>query len=99
MIVPVSEAVAKSVPLLFNAMQDRGDLCASTTFTAFSAIVSNIKTSPEVGATYGVRGGACDGRLSFESSRGFGRGYARKQFSEEGDRAQMAWGFGEVDIV
>jgi len=88
--VPVSEAVANNVPLLFNAIQDRGDLCASTTFTAFSAIVSNIRTSPEVGATYGVRVGAWDGRLSFESSRGFGRGYARKQLSDEGDRAQMA---------
>ena len=33
------------------------------------------------------------------SSLGFGKGYARKQFSEEGERAHIAWGFGEVEIV
>jgi hypothetical protein len=51
MIVPVSEAVASNVPSLFNAMQDNGARCASTTFIASSLYASNIITSPDVGAT------------------------------------------------
>ncbi len=74
--VPVSDAVAKSVPSLLRAMQDKGALCASTTFKASSFRASNIRTSPEVGATKVDRGGACDGRLSPVSSLGFGSGYA-----------------------
>ena len=77
MIVPVSEAVASNVPSLFNAMQDNGARCASTTFIASSLKASNIITSPDVGATYVDSGGACDGRLSPVSSLGFGNGYAR----------------------
>jgi hypothetical protein len=76
MIVPVSEAVASKVPSLFKAMQDNGARCASTTFKASSFKASNIKTSPDVGATYVEGGGACDGLLSPVSSRGFGSGYA-----------------------
>lgn len=34
-----------------------------------------------------------------ESSRGFGSGYAIKQFSDDGERAQIAEGFGEVGMV
>lgn len=98
-IVPVSEAVASSVPSLFRAIQDRGARCASTTFKASSFSASNMRTSPEVGATYVESGGACDGLLSPVSSRGFGSGYAIKQFSDEGDRAHMALGFGDVAIV
>jgi hypothetical protein len=51
MIVPVSEAVASRVPSLFRAIQDNGARCASTTFKASNFKVSNIKTSPVVGAT------------------------------------------------
>lgn len=76
MIVPVSEAVARRVPSLFNAMQDSGARCAPTTLMAFSDNVSKMRTSPEVGATYVGPGGAWDGRLSAVSSRGFGIGYA-----------------------
>lgn len=75
-IVPVSEAVANNVPSLLRAMHDKGARCASTTFKASSFSASNIKTSPEVGATNVDKGGACDGRLSPVSSLGFGRGYA-----------------------
>jgi hypothetical protein len=77
MIVPVSEAVASNVPSLFNATQDNGARCASTTFIASSFKASNIMTSPDVGATYVDSGGACEGRLSPVSSLGFGNGYAR----------------------
>ena len=76
MIVPVSDAVASTVPSLFNAMHDNGARCASTTLTAFNASVSKMRTSPDVGATYVEPGGACEGLLSAVSSRGFGRGYA-----------------------
>lgn len=34
MTVPLSEAVARRVPSLLRARDERGDLCASTTFTA-----------------------------------------------------------------
>lgn len=74
--VPVSDAVASIVPSLFKAMHDNGARCASTTLIAFKANVSNIRTSPDVGGTYVEPGGACEGRLSAVSSRGFGRGYA-----------------------
>ena len=76
MIVPVSEAVASKVPSLLRAMHDSGARCASTTLSASSLIASNMRTSPDVGATYVDSGGACDGRLSPVSSLGFGNGYA-----------------------
>lgn len=50
-IVPVSEAVASSVPSLFSAMHERGARCAPTTFMALSDNVSKMRTSPDVGAT------------------------------------------------
>lgn len=58
MIVPVSLAVAKSVPSLFKHMQDKGERWASMTFTALSVNVSNTSTSPDVGDTYVDCGGA-----------------------------------------
>jgi hypothetical protein len=51
MMVPFSEAVANSVPSLFRAMHDSGELCASITFTASILVASYIRTSPLVGAT------------------------------------------------
>jgi hypothetical protein len=50
MMVPFSEAVANRVPSLLSAMQDRGELCASITFTASILVASYIKISPLVGA-------------------------------------------------
>jgi hypothetical protein len=61
MIVPLSEAVASRVPSLFKAMHDRGDLCASTTFMASSFWASKMRTSPLVGETWVLAGGAWDG--------------------------------------
>ena len=48
-IVPFSEAVARRVPVLLIVMQDRGVLCAVTTFTASSLEALNRSTSPLVG--------------------------------------------------
>lgn len=61
MMVPLSEAVARIVPSLLNAMHDKGDLCASTTLTASSFTASKIRTSPDVGGTWVAFGGACEG--------------------------------------
>lgn len=57
-IVPVSDAVASSVPSLFSAIHESGALCASTTLRASNFNVSNNRTSPEVGGTYCDGGGA-----------------------------------------
>lgn len=50
MMVPFSDAVASRVPSLFSAMQERGELCASITFTASIFVASYMRTSPLVGA-------------------------------------------------
>jgi hypothetical protein len=75
MMVPFSEAVANRVPSLFSAMQDRGELCASITFTASSLVASYIKTSPLVGAVWSDLGGACDGGWKVAGAAFVGRGY------------------------
>jgi hypothetical protein len=46
MMVPFSEAVASKLPSLFSAMHDKGELCASITFTASNFVASYIRTSP-----------------------------------------------------
>ena len=61
MMVPFSDAVAKRVPSLFRAMQDRGELWASMTFTDSSLVASYMRTSPVAGGVWSVFGGACDG--------------------------------------
>lgn len=61
MIVPLSDAVASSVPSLFSVMHANGDRCASTTLIASSFSVSNTKTSPLVGEMCVVPGGAWAG--------------------------------------
>ena len=50
MMVPLSEAVARRVPVLLMVMQERGERCASTTFMASSFCASKISTAPLVGA-------------------------------------------------
>jgi len=59
--VPFSEAVASSVPSLFTAIQESGELCAVTMFADSILFASYTKTSPVVGATWPDVGGACDG--------------------------------------
>ncbi len=51
MMVPLSDAVAMSVPSPFSVMHASGDRCASITLMASNFRVSNIKTSPLVGDT------------------------------------------------
>ena len=72
--VPLSEAVARRVPASLTAMHERGDRCASTTFIASSLMVSNRRTSPLVGATWVVPGGACAGGAKDDGAAFCGRG-------------------------
>lgn len=76
-IVPLSEAVARSVPSPLSAMHASGERCASMTLIASSFKVSKIKTSPLVGETWVVPGGACAGGLNGVGGAFCGRGYAR----------------------
>ena len=73
MIVPLSDAVAITVPSLLNVMQDKGDLCASTTLMASSFIASKMRISPEVGDIWVLFGGTCAGA----ETAFCGNGYAR----------------------
>jgi hypothetical protein len=75
--VPFSEAVASRVPSLFKAMQERGELCASITFTASNLVASYMRISPLVGATWSDFGGACDGGWNVAGAAFVGRGYTR----------------------
>lgn len=50
-IVPLSDAVARSVPSPLRVIHANGERCASTTLMASSFRVSKIKTSPLVGLT------------------------------------------------
>ena len=74
MIVPLSEAVARSVPASLTIMQERGERCASTTLIASSLRVSKRRTSPLVGAMCVLPGGACDGGAKDEGAAFWGRG-------------------------
>ena len=74
MMVPLSEAVARRVPASFTVMNDNGERCASTTLIASSFKVSNKRTSPLVGATCVVPGGAWDGGAKDEGAAFCGRG-------------------------
>ncbi len=58
MMVPLSEAVARRVPSLLSAMQDRGERWASTTLIASSLTASKRRTSPLVGGMWLAPGGA-----------------------------------------
>lgn len=84
---PLSDAVASIVPVELMASAATGALCAWTTFKAVRLSVSNNSTSPVVGA--GGAGGAGE-EVRGEAEEGAGEGYARKEFSEEGESAHMA---------
>jgi len=77
MMVPVSEAVARRLPSLLRAMQERGARWASITFIFLRERVSKMRISPDVGGINLETGGACAGRLSVDSSLALGNGYAR----------------------
>jgi hypothetical protein len=75
--VPFSDAVANRVPSLFRTMQDRGELCASITFTASIFVASYMRTSPLVGAVWSDFGGACEGGWKVTGAALVGSGYTR----------------------
>ena len=68
MMVPLSDAVARSVPALLRAMQERGERCASITFMASSFRASKRRTSPLVGAICDAPGGVWDGGAKEEGA-------------------------------
>lgn len=72
--VPLSEAVARSVPSVLRATCESGDLCASTTFTASSLRASKRRTSPVKGAGWPEVGGAWEGGENGEGLDEVGRG-------------------------
>ena len=73
---PLSDAVARSVPALLSVIQERGERCASATLTASSLSASKRRTSPLVGGMWEAPGGACDGGANDEGRDFCGRGYA-----------------------
>ena len=86
MTVPLSDAVAKMVPVELMERKEMGALCAWITFATVSERVEKRSTSPDccVGVVWGgwvrlvvVGDGTADG-------------YARYELSEEGDNATIA---------
>ena len=58
MMVPLSEAVARRVPVLLRVTQESGERWASTTLIASSLTASKRRTSPLVGGMWLAPGGA-----------------------------------------
>ena len=75
--VPLSDAVARRVPLLLRVIQESGERCASATLMASSLIVSKRRTSPLLGGMWVPEGGACEGGAKVLGRAFWGRGYAR----------------------
>ena len=72
MIVPLSEAVARSVPVLLIVIHESGERCASTTLQASSLNVSKRRTLPLVGAMCVALGGIWDGGVKEEDAAFWG---------------------------
>ena len=86
MTVPLSEAVAKRVPVELMERKEIGDLCAWITFATVSERVEKRRTSPDC-----CVGGVCWGWLRLAVvGDGTVDGYARYELSEEGDNATIA---------
>jgi hypothetical protein len=68
MMVPLSEAVARRVPVLLRVMQESGERWASTTLMASSLRASKRRTAPLVGGMWDVLGGAWDGGAKEEGA-------------------------------
>jgi hypothetical protein len=86
MTVPLSDAVAKMVPVELIERKEMGDLCAWITFATVRERVEKRRTSPDccVGVVWGgwARSAVVgDGTVD---------GYPRYELSEEGDSATMA---------
>ena len=88
------------MPVEFSAREARGDLCARMTLDTVSDRVAKRRTSPDCGAEDEAEaadeGGVDDDVLPApalvrgEVGEGTGEGYARYEFSAEGDRAHIA---------
>jgi hypothetical protein len=76
MMVPLSEAVARRVPVLLRVMCESGERWAVTTLTASSFEASKRRTSPLVGGMC-VLGGTCGGSPKVVGTVFWGSGYAR----------------------
>ena len=74
MMVPLSEAVARRVPVLLRVMWERGERWAVTTLTASSLEASKRRTSPLVGGTWVLLGGAWDGGAKLDGKVFWGSG-------------------------
>src|SRR6266702_3430534 len=98
MTVPFSEAVVRSVPVLFNASAEIGALCARIIWETVRDFVEKSRTSPDAAAAEDGAGGVCD-VAETSAGTGTGEGYARYELSAEGERATMASGFGGVSMT
>ena len=86
MTVPLSDAVAKRVPVELIERKEMGALCAWITFATVSERVEKRRTSPD--CCVGV---VCGGWVMLAVlGDGTGDGYARYELSAEGDSATMA---------
>jgi len=74
MMVPLSEAVARRVPVLLRVTQESGERWASTTLMASSFRASKRRTSPVVGGMWDAPGGAWEGGAKEEGRAFWGRG-------------------------
>lgn len=93
MTVPLSEAVARSVPVELIERNEMGDLCAWITLDTVKERVENRRTSPDWEAVGVVGGGAAceaDCVANVEVAEGTGEGYARYELSADGERAHIA---------
>jgi len=86
MTVPLSDAVAKMVPVELMERKEMGALWAWITFATVSERVEKRRTSPD--CCVGVVCGGCV-RLAVVGD-GTADGYARYELSAEGDNATMA---------
>jgi len=109
MTVPFSEDVARSVPVELMDKEEMGALWAWMTLATVRERVEKRRTSPdweapevdEAGGTdeeelEGCREGWVD---NGDWGEGTGEGYARYELSADGDRAQIAFGFGVVSMT
>lgn len=77
MTVPLSDAVASSVPVELIARKEIGALCAWMTFATVSERVENNRTSPVCCPACGGDVGCADGCARGDVGDGTGDGYAR----------------------
>lgn len=88
MTVPLSDAVARSVPDGEMASAESGDLCARMMLVSVRVVVEKRRTSPVAGCC-GAVGGDVDAEAGVEGD-GIGEGYARYEFSAFGESAHIA---------